>query len=165
MYQQAPMAPAQPNMLVTMFKSLDLGEKIAGIGGLVAVISFFLPWSPGYGGTVDLSGYIGGVYGATGPKSGMALAGSAGTLWLLFLLPLAAVALLYFAYSNDLRTRIIIAAAHCAIGAVILLSFFQGGYGGGGQIGWYGASLGLIAVSVGGFMSIFDLTKRLAGVR
>jgi hypothetical protein len=33
------------------------------------------------------------------------------------------------------------------------------------QFGAWATNLGLIAVAVGGFMSIFNLTKRLAGVR
>lgn len=161
MYQQVPMAPAQPNMLVTMFKSLDMGEKVAGVGGLVAAICFFLPWSTGGTSLFD-SPYTGGSLVETQTRSGLALSSATSAYWLVLLLAVAAVGLLYFAYNNDLRTRIIVASAHCAIGVYLLHRFFVGEFN---QIGWYGAAFGLIAVSVGGFMSIFDLTRRLGGMR
>jgi hypothetical protein len=150
MYQQAPMAPAQPSVLVTMFKSLDLGAKIAGIAGLVAAISFFLPWTKA-------------AYGVLA-KNGMDMTKDSAVFWLILLLPLVATGLLYFAYNNDLRTKIIVAAAQISIGTFVVFDFLRGGVSG-GEIGAYGAQLGFIAIAVGGFISIFELTKRLAGVR
>jgi hypothetical protein len=141
------MAPAQPNMLVTMFNGLDLGAKIAGAGGLVAAVGFFLPW---------------GVGGST--SNGMDATKSFGAMWLVFLLPLVAVGLLYFAYNNDLRAKIFVAAAHCAIGTVMAMLFFSPFFSG-AQMGWTLNNLGLLAITVGGFTSIFELTKRLVGVR
>jgi hypothetical protein len=155
------MAPAQPNMLLTMFNSLGLGEKIAGVGGLVAAICFFLPWSTG-GMSLWDSGETGGSLVQTQSRSGLSITGGTPAYWLMFLFAVAAVGLLYFAYNNDLRTRIIVAAADCAMGAYLLHRFLIGEFN---QLGWYGAAFGMIAISVGGFMTIFDLTKRLGTMR
>lgn len=151
-YQAPPAAPAQPNMLLSMWNGLDMGGKVAGVGGLLAAVSFFLP-------LVGVSSFTG---------NGVDMAKGSAAFWLVPLLGLAAVGLLYFAYNNDLRTKIIVAAVHCAIGTIFIMSFFGAGALGSlanWQFGWYGLNFGLIAIAVGGFMSILELTKRLAGVR
>jgi hypothetical protein len=155
------MAPAQPNMLLTMFNSLGLGEKIAGVGALVAAVCYFLPWSTG-GMSLWDSDITGGSLVQTQSRSGLAQSGVTPAYWLVPLFCIAVIGLLYFAYNNDLRTRIIVAAADCAMGAYLLHRFLIGEFN---QIGWYGAALGMIAISVGGFITIFDLTKRLGTMR
>lgn len=155
MYQQAPMAPAQPNQAVQMFNSLDLGEKIAGVGGVVAAISFFLPWIQAAG--LSFNGVD------------VASKGSA-SIWIMFLLPLVGAGLVYFAMGKDLRSRILVAGAQCLIGGTMLMSLLGAGQLGsiglgiGWTFGWYGVNFGVIAVGVGGFMTLLESTKRLAGV-
>lgn len=159
MYQAVPMAPAQPNLLVVMWNSLDLGAKIAGVGALVAAIGFFLPLVS-YGDT----SYNGFKYATMSANEGGDMA-----YWFRILLPLVALGLLYFYYNNDLRTKIIVATAHIAIGSIwgfqILRIVTGSDYLKYMQFGWYAHTLGLLAIAVGGAMSILDLTKRLRGVR
>ena len=159
MYQAAPMAPVQPNFFVVMWKNLDLGAKIAGVGALVAAVGFFLPLV-GYGDTT----YNGFKYATSSAAEGGNMA-----YWFRILLPLVALGLLYFYYNNDLRTKIIVATAHIAIGSIwgfqILRIVTGSDYVKYMQFGWYAHTLGLLAIAVGGSMSIMDLTNRLPGVR
>jgi len=159
MYQTAPVAPAQPNMMMLMWKSLDLGAKIAGVGALVAAIAFFLPLY----GSSDIA------YNGVRMASGEAGAGGDAAYWGRLLLSLVAIGLLYFYYNNDLRTKIIVAAAHCAIGSIWGLSILRIVTDSSTmkyvQFGGYLLTLGFLAVLVGGVMSILDLTSRLRGVR
>lgn len=145
----APAQPMAPSFLQQLIASLDTGAKVAGVGGLVAAVAFFLP----------LYENVNGVDMAQGDVS----------WWFRLLLALAAVGLLYFVYNNDLRTKIIVATAHVGIGAMWgfqLLHIMRGGeYTGSQQFGWYFLHLGLLAIFVGGVMSIMQDTKRLAGVR
>lgn len=159
MYAPMPAAPAQPNFFAVMWKSLDLGAKIAGVGAIVAAIAFFLP----------LMGS--GDYMANGIRLASGESGSGGdpAYWGRLLLSIVALGLLYFYYNNDLRTKIIVATAHCAIGSIwgfqILRVASGSDFARYMQFGWYALTLGLLAIAVGGFMSILDLTKRLTGVR
>jgi hypothetical protein len=166
MYQAAPMAPAQPNMLMVMWNSLDLGAKIAGIGALVAAIAFFLPMAgtaPSQNG-VDIANMSSGTYGGS-----LVLAGLGTAFWFRLILSLVAVGLLYFYYNNDMRTKIIVAAAHISIGSMWGFQILRVAAGGSAtstyQFGWYLHTLGLLAIAVGGLMSLLSLTNRLRGVR
>jgi hypothetical protein len=159
MYQAAPMAPAQPNFFVVLWNSLDLGAKIAGVGALVAAIAFFLPLY----GTADLA------YNGVRMASGEGGTGGDAAYWGRILLALVALGLLYFYYNNDLRTKIIVAAAHCAIGSIwgtsILRIVTDSSTMKYMQFGGYMLTLGFLAIAVGGVMSLLDLTSRLRGVR
>jgi len=147
----APVAPAQPNLLVLMWASLDLGARIAGIGAAVAVLSFFLPIYPGENGVNIAAGY----------GSGLNMA-----WWMRLLLPLAAIGLLYFYYNRDLRTKILVATGHCIIGSLWGFALFGIVMGESSwAFGWYLMHLGMLAIVVGGFISVYNLTQRLTGVR
>jgi hypothetical protein len=150
----APVAPAAPNFFTVLWASLDVGAKIAGVGAIVVVISFFLPFYEGVNG-VNMANGTGG--------------GGDASWWFRFLLPLVALGLLYFYYNNDLRTKIIVATGHCIIGSMWGFAIFRialgGQYTSGVQFGWYAMHFGFLAIVIGGFMSILDLTRRLAGVR
>lgn len=150
-----PAAPVAPNFVAVLWANLDSGAKVAGVGAIVAVISFFLPLYEGTNGVNMANGGEGG--------------GGDAAWWLRFLLPLAALGLLYFYHNNDLRTKIIVAAAHCIIGSMWGFAIFRiaggGDFTSGLQFGWYALHLGLLAIVIGGFMSVLDLTKRLVGVR
>lgn len=148
-----PMAAAAvhtgPNALQQIVAGLDTGGKVAGVGGIVAAVAFFLPlWTD---------------------SNGVNMASGNVTWWFRLLLSLAAVGLLYFAYNNDLRTKIIVATAHVSIGSIwgfALLNVTRGAeYSDGVQFGWYFLHLGMLAIFVGGVMSILGYTKRLVGVR
>lgn len=147
----APQAPAQPSFIGVLWSSLDTGSRVAGIGAIVAAIAFFLPL------------YTGGLNGVDLAKADIAW-------WFRFLLPLAVVALLGFTYNRDLRTRILVGTALCAIGAMWGLQVFGVFRGSeftaqGQQVGWYALHLGLLAILVGGFMSVLDHSRGLIGVR
>jgi hypothetical protein len=150
-----PAVPVAPNFFAVLWASLDLGAKIAGVGAIVTVISFFLPIYEGINGVNVANGMGGG----DGDAS----------WWFRFLLPLVALGLLYFYYNNDLRTKIIVAAGHCIIGSLWGFAIFRvalgGEYTASAQFGWYALHFGFLAIVIGGFMSILDLTRRLAGVR
>jgi hypothetical protein len=151
-----PSVPVAPNFFAVLWASLDLGAKVAGVGAAIAVISFFLPIYQGVNG-VNMANGSGGE------------GGGDASWWFRFLLPLVALGLLYFYYNNDLRTKIIVATAHCIIGSMWGFTVFRIATGGdftsGLQFGWYSLHLGLLAIVIGGFMSILDLTRRLVGVR
>jgi hypothetical protein len=156
MYQAAPVAPAQPGFLAVFWNSLDVGARIAGIGAIVAVFGFMFP----------LSGF------GDGSWNGFKYAISSGgdmSYWFRFLLPLGVLALVYVSYNKDLRTKIMTATAQCAVGSIwgfqILRVVTGSDYARYLQFGWYAHTLGLLAIAVGGFMSIMDLTNRLRGVR
>jgi hypothetical protein len=143
-------APAQPSVVASMWASLDIGAKIAGVGGLVAFIAFWLPlYSGGENGVNMADGDIG--------------------WWVRLLLSLVAVGLLYFDYNNDLRTRIIVGAAQVCIGSIWgfeLFSIMKGSqYLSGMAFGGYMMLFGFLAVAAGGFVSILNHSRRLAGVR
>lgn len=147
----APQAPAQPSFIGVLWSSLDTGSRVAGIGAIVAAIAFFLPL------------YAGGFNGVDLAKADIAW-------WFRFLLPLAVVALLGFTYNRDLRTKILVGTALCAIGAMWGLQVFGVFKGSeftaqGQEVGWYALHLGLLAILVGGFMSVLDHSRGLIGVR
>lgn len=150
-----PQRAAQPSFLAMLWRSLDLGARVAGIGAIVAAVAFFLPMIEG----------VNGVNMANGSGEG----GGDIAWWFRLILPLVALGLLYFDYNNDLRTKIIVGTAQCGIGAIWGLTVFRimtgGEYTSGWQFGWYALHFGLLAICVGGFMSVLDHTKRLAGVR
>ena len=147
--------PATPSFLGALWAGLDLGAKVAGIGAAVAAISFFLPIYSGVNGVNMANG------------SGTEGAGDA-SWWFRLLLSLVAIGILYFYYNTDLRTKIIVATAHVAIGSLWGFAIFRittgGDFTSGLQFGWYSLHFALFAIVVGGFMSILDLTKRLRGV-
>lgn len=153
-YAHAPQV-AQPSFISTLWKSLDVGARIAGVGAIVAAIAFFLPMYPVTNGVNMANG--------SGEGSGDI------AWWFRLVLPLVALGLLYFDYNNDLRTKIIVGTTQCGIGAIWGLQVFRimtgGEYTSGYQFGWYALHLGLLAIGVGGFVSVLDHTKRLAGVR
>jgi hypothetical protein len=137
-----------------LWRSLDTGSRVAGIGAIVAVIAFFLPM----------------YYGEYGGSNGVNMASGDPSWWFRLIFALVAVGLLYFAYNSDLRTKILIGTAQCAIGAIWGLQVFGILTGSnftsqGPQFGWYALHLGLLAILVGGSMSVLDHTKQLAGVR
>lgn len=145
-----PLAPAQPSFIALLWQSLDTGSRVAGIGAIVAAVAFFLP-----------------VY--AGGFNGVDMARADISWWFRFLLPLAALALLGFTHDKDLRTKIVVGTALCAVGAIWgldIFGFLRGSeFAQGQQFGWYAMELGLLAILVGGFMSVLDQTRQLAGVR
>lgn len=146
-----PQAPAQPGFIAVLWQSLDTGWRVAGIGAIVAAIAFFLPlYAGGYNGVdlarVDIS------------------------WWFRLLLPLATLGLLGFTRDKDLRAKILVGTALCAVGAIWgfeVFGIFRGSEftAQGQQFGWYAMDIGLLAILVGGFMSVFDHTTQLVGVR
>jgi len=156
-YSPVPQVPAKPNFMTTLWRSLDTGSRVAGVGAIVAVIAFFLPLYDGGINGIDLAN---GAAGGSGDIS----------WWFRLLFALVALGLLYFAYNSDLRKKILIGTAQCAIGAIWGLQVFGVLTGSaftsqGQQFGWYALHLGLLAILVGGSMSVLDHTRQLAGVR
>jgi hypothetical protein len=154
-YYAMPAAAPSPNVFSIFWQSLDLGARIAGIGGLVAAIAFFLPLYPDANGVNLANG--------AGDSSGDP------AWWFRLVFALLAIALLYFVFNNDLRTKIIVGAAQCALGAAWGLAVFRiasgGDYTSGLQFGWYALHLSFMAILVGGFLSVLHYTSRLAGVK
>lgn len=131
-----------------LISSLDVGSKVTGAGALLAFIGFFLP-----------------IYTYTstaGWYNGIKIGGAA---WLQPLFALLLIGLVYIAFENDLKTKIMSAAIEASIGMIyapqIFIIFKGSSTLSSYSIGYYFIAFGFAAVVVGAFTRLNEITQNL----
>lgn len=162
-------APAAQSVLPTALPetvtSLSTGDRVVGAGGVFAIISFFLPWASGRSPWSGQSDFITGV--------GIA---SQATGWVVLepLIAATAVALVFLARQSSRQAKIQVAGWQILLGTIyaflglaglFVASQVTGALGLGGSVGlsvgWWGFTVGHLAIIVGAFVSLRDLTVGL----
>jgi len=135
----------------SVWAGLDIGARVAGVGGLVALVGFFLP-----------------IYADSGNGLSLAVGGDI-EWWFRLCFAIAAVGLSIVGYNRDLRTKVINGAVQAAIathwGLQVLRPMQGSYYRAYVDVGWYVVTLGFLGVLVGGFLSVLRGTRPLAGVK
>lgn len=152
----------------SLFRSLTLGEKFAGIGAVAAMIGFFLPFlsSPDLG---ELSAMLGGRLGGAPGRASLSLL-DIGKLWgavyFIFLAGLGSALLFWFARSAAASRKLVMNGFQIMIGSLLgpmlLVSLFfvplvQSVAG----LGFWLTALGFCAIATGGLIAIAQVSKSL----
>jgi len=131
-----------------------MGEKVAGAGAVAGLIGFFLPWRTGAVGAAQVS------------VSGLDLAKTLGTVYLIPLVSIAAAGIVYTSSKAPAGKKLMFAGFLMLLGAfggpgdlsgLLFVSSIQSVAG----FGMWLSSLGLTAVMAGGLMTIMEFSKRV----
>jgi hypothetical protein len=152
----------------SLFKSLTLGEKFAGMGAVAAIIGFFLPFlsSPDLG---ELSGLFGGRLGDVPGRVSFSLLDMGkfwGAVYFIFLAGVGSALLFWFARSAAASRKLLMNGFQIMIGSLLgpllLLSLLfvpmvQSVAG----LGFWLSALGFCAIATGGLIAIAQVSKSL----
>ncbi|MFA5866338.1 MAG: zinc-ribbon domain-containing protein [Actinomycetota bacterium] len=129
--------------VVELIRSLYPGSKTICVSAVVIIISFFLPY---YGNGANAV-TVGGLW------------------WLMPIYALLAVGLAYLTHIGEMSAKLFSTAATIAIAMLyapqILIIFRGGNEIAGFGIGFYGISLGFLAMVVGAFLNLWSITKEM----
>ena len=149
-----------------LIKSLSLGEKLAALGSLAAVLGFFLPWAsgPNLGSLGNLSTLVGQTGVATTTYSGFDAAKIWGGIYLILAAAVTSGVLFFAAGKGVFSKKLMVSGFQVMIGSLVgpaivftllFIPFIQSVAG----LGLWLTGLGFCSIAAGGLVTIGQLGR------